>query len=253
MAPPIEVKVRSLGYTKAPQDQRLTFNHECVVGANFSKQKVVQFGSIGSRFERCHFDKLRIDNCNFGAGKEISEYIECSFDGANMRMGPGGYARFVRCSFLRANLREWDCIAVEMIECTFSGRLRKAVFNGTVREDMRSIAKRTQNEFRGNDFSAVKLEDVAFRTGIELSQQRLPSGNEHLYLADAERAIQRARAGVMGWRDLERRQQAMTTIKTLEFELRGGQQQLLLNPSNYFTPATRPANEALFALLKNLS
>lgn len=91
--------------------------------------------------------------------------------------------------------------------CTFSGRLRKAVFNGTVPHDTRAMLGREHNEFGGNDFAAMDLLDVAFRTGIDLSKQRLPSGPEYLYLPAAADAIQRARAEVLGWHDLDLRRQ----------------------------------------------
>ena len=247
--PAIEVKTRSLGYTKIREDQLLTFDHERVSKADFSKRKLLQLAAVGSRFEQCRFDKIRVESCSLGAGKETSEYIDCSFDGARMHMGAGGYARFVRCSFRDVDLRDWYCFAVELVDCTFSGRLRKAIFNGAVRDDMQHAARRTHNEFRGNDFSEIRLEDVAFRTGVALTQQKLPTGPEYLYLPNAEATIQRARVEVMGWRDLELRQPAMGMIKSLEEELLGDQHQLLLRLDDY-PKSTRQADEALFALLR---
>jgi hypothetical protein len=118
--------------------------------------------------------------------------------------------------FKEVDLRDWFCFTVELIDCTFSGRMRGAFFNGTVPEESRSVVGRERNEFRGNDFSQMELIDVDFRTGIDLFQQRLPSGPEYLYLPDAAEAVQRARAELVHWEDLDLRQQAMPLITILE-------------------------------------
>jgi hypothetical protein len=114
-------------------------------------------------------------------------------------MGPGGLSRFVRCSFRNVNIRNWLCFAVELIDCTFSGKLQQAVFNGTPLAQKRALLGRDRNEFHGNDFSAADLIDVGFRTGIDLTRQRLPSGPEYLYLPNAREAVGRARSGIMRW------------------------------------------------------
>jgi hypothetical protein len=87
--------------------------------------------------------------------------------------------------------------------------MRHSFFNGTVPEDQRAFVGRERNEFRGNDFSGMKLEDVSFRIGIDLTQQCLPSGPEYLYLPEAAVAVQRARTEVVQWDDLDRRREAM--------------------------------------------
>lgn len=43
--------------------------------------------------------------------------------------------------------------------------------------------------------------DVAFRTGIDLTKQRLPAGDEYVYLEDAESAVRRARIAFNAWDD----------------------------------------------------
>lgn len=246
----VEIKARSRGHIRVRDKDYWTVEHENLCNEDYSGREYRQFVAVGARFERCRFDKLHIESGCFGAGKEMSEYIDCSFNGARMLMGPGGYARFVRCSFLNVELSDWFCFAVELVDCVFSGRIHKAIFNGTVRADMREVVHRTSNEFHGNDFSAVKLEDVAFRTGIDLMQQRLPVGVEYLYLPDAESAIQRTRVDVMGWRDLELRRLAMGMIKSLEDELLGGQHQLLLRLDDY-PRSTRQSDKAVFDLLRS--
>lgn len=231
----------------------VVLDHDELRGADFSGRKLVQFSSVGSILEACRFDKTKIEDASFGSGREMSEYIECSFDGARIRFGPGGYTRFVRCSFRDVDLRDWFCFTVELIDCIFSGQLRKAFFNGSVPEEKRGNAGRERNEFRGNDFTAMELIDVTFRSGIDLAQQRLPSGPDYLYLPDAAATLQRARAEVMHWGDLDLRQPAFAILNSLEEEQAGGQRQLLLRSKDYAGDSNirKDAVDAVFALLQN--
>jgi hypothetical protein len=135
------------------------------------------------------------------------------------------------------------------VDCVFSGKLRKTVFNGTVKPEDQSVVGRHTNEFRGNDFSRAKLEDVSFRTGIDLERQKLPEGPSYLYLPDAEAAIQAVRREVIAWSDLDLRQEAMATLNALTVELEGGQRQLLLD---IHKPADR-GDRAVQELLKAFS
>lgn len=245
----VSFQANSVGKARIDETKRVVLDHEEVHGVDFSGLKLVQFSAAGSRLEACRFDKTKIEDASFGAGRETSEYVDCSFDGARIRFGPGGYARFVRCSFRDVDLRDWFCFAVELVDCTFTGRLRKAFFNGIVPEDKRSSAGRERNEFRGNDLSAMTLIDVAFRTGIDLTQQKLPSGPDYIYVLDAAEAVQRARASVIGWDDLGLRKPAMTLINLLEEDVAAGQRQLFLRPADY-TKLGKDAVDAVMALLR---
>jgi hypothetical protein len=245
-------EAKSKGRINIRDDQRVVLDHAIVYREDYSGRRLLQFASIGSRLEGCLFDRARIESAAFGSGREMSEFIECTFNGARMSMGPGGFARFIRCSFHDVDIRNWLCFAVEMIDCEFSGRLHRAIFNGTVPEDTRAMAGRAYNEFRGNDFSEFDLIDVTFRTGIDLAKQILPSGEDYLYLPDAPDAVKQVRSSIIEWKNLEMRRAAMVIIKGLEYELAGGQIQLLLRPSNYssISALSRKAVSEVFALLK---
>jgi hypothetical protein len=244
----MEFSARRVGSTKISDDDRVVLNGADLRAADFSGRKLQQFSAAGSRLVECRFDKARIESASFGGGREISEYVDCVFDGSHIAFGPGGYARFVRCSFRDAELHDWFCFAVELVDCTFSGRLRKAVFNGTVPEDKRAVVKRERNEIRDNDFTDADLIDVAFRTGIDLTAQQLPSGPQYVFLADAPTALQHARAEITHWDDLELRRKALQLLGTLEDETGGGQRQLLLRKDD-FPRSLRDAVDAVFALL----
>jgi uncharacterized protein YjbI with pentapeptide repeats len=138
----MRTKVSSMGSFKIPDDQRVVLDHARLDGEDYSGRRLIQFATIGSHLHACNFDNTQIQSAAFGSGVETSEFIECTFNGARMDMGPGGFSRFVRCSFRDVKIRNWICFAVEMIDCTFSGRLETAIFNGTVPEDIRLMIGR---------------------------------------------------------------------------------------------------------------
>lgn len=248
----MQFKAKTVGRINIPKDRCIVLDHAQVKGEDYSGRDFFQFGAIGSILTRCRFDKARIEHAQFGAGREPSVFVECSFDGVRMDIGPGGYTRFVRCSFRDIDLRDWFCFTVELVDCTFSGRMRKAIFNGAVPEEDRALLGRDRNEFHGNDFSAMDLIDVAFRTGIDLSQQRLPSGPEYLYLPEPEAVLQRARLAVLGWQNLELRRPAMAMVNGFEEDVKNGQRQLLLRAKDYsgYSSLPQEAVARVFALLR---
>jgi hypothetical protein len=248
----MRIEARSNGRITIPDDQRVVLDHARLHGENYSGRKLLQFASIGSHLRACNFDQMRIQSASFGEGRETSEFVECTFNGTRMDMGPGGFSRFVRCSFHDVTIRNWICLSVEMIDCTFSGRLETAIFNGSVSEDERALIGRATNEFHGNDFSAMDFRDVGFRTGIDLTKQILPSGEDYLYLPHAASAVARAKSRIAGWDDEEMRRGATVIIQGLEYALSGGQRQLLLRASNSYgiSGIPRKAVDGLFALLK---
>ena len=239
----LDISVRSLGHRDMSGFEKIFLSKERLVGADFSGRRPDMFASAGSRFEDCRFDGMVCDDAAFGAGRITSEYIGCSFDGAILTMGPGGYARFVDCSFENVKIDRWYCEAVELVNCTFSGRLKTVVFNGTLPRHERETIHREANQFEGNDFSLAKLIDVGFQTGIDLGKQKLPSGEDYAYLEDAQTAVRRARAAFEEW-DEDARKQAYGVLAVMEDQVAAGQHQLLICLTG--TPRSRrPHIEAL--------
>src|SRR3712207_5663627 len=103
----MEVNARVVGHVTVNPDERMSFKHAHVTDGDFSGHRLVALSAIGSRFERCRFERLRVEDASLGSGTEVSEYIECSFDGSRMALSVGGFARFVRCSFRKVDFREW--------------------------------------------------------------------------------------------------------------------------------------------------
>jgi hypothetical protein len=236
----MRIEARSKGRITIPDDQRVVLDHAKLHGENYSGRKLLQFASIGSHLRACNFDQTHIQSASFGSGRETSEFIECTFSGTWMDMGPGGFSRFVRCSFRDVTIRDWICLSVEMIDCTFSGRLETAIFNGTVPDEERVLIGRARNEFHGNDFSVMDFRDVGFRTGVDLTKQILPSGEDYLYLPHAASAVAQAKLRLGSWDDDEMRRAAGAIIQGLEYELLGGQHQLLLRASDSYGTSNIP-------------
>ena len=127
----MKIKVGVVGRTKIDPDQQVTLDHVRLSGQDYSFRSLRKFCAIGSRLQQCRFNNARISHASFGSGREMSEYVECTFDGVHFDHG-GGNARFVGCSFLDVYFREWLGQSSELIDCTFSGRINWAVFCGKI-------------------------------------------------------------------------------------------------------------------------
>src|SRR5215471_18034070 len=112
----MRIKARVVGRTKVNPDQSVTLDHVRVAARDYSSRSLAKFTAIGSRLEECRFDDARIGDASFGSGREMSEYIECTFDGLHFDHG-GGNARFVRCSFRDVYIREWLTQSTELVDC----------------------------------------------------------------------------------------------------------------------------------------
>ena len=227
----------------------LQFDKQELVGEDFCGLKLGRFTAIQSDFRNCRFEKLKIDQACFGAGTKQSQYLDCSFDGSTLRAIAPGIARFVRCSFRNVRIREFFGLNVEFVECVFTGRIEKAVFQGRLPESHGAEFGRKENEFRGNDFRGAELIDVAFRGGIDLDRQLLPDGPDYLYVPNAPDALEKVKRRVIAWRDLELRRLALAIIKVWEWEVDGGQKQLLLTRGGVVA-AQREAADLLFQELR---
>ena len=136
------------------------------------------------------------------------------------------------------------------MDCVFSGKIKKAFFNGTVpQEDQNELGRRV-NDFCGNDFTNVDLIDVGFRSGIDLLKQKLPFGLEYLFLPDAISAIAYASQEVSKWQESKLQQNVVAILKALELELSEGQNQLLIRADS-FSKKQREAAEKVISVLKS--
>lgn len=205
----------------------LLFHDDVISGEDFGNRRWKHVSASASRLAGCSFEKSRIESAALGEGRKASLYVDCSFDNARIAFGPGGFARFERCTFRNTRLANWYCFAVELVDCTFSGELKKAIFNGSVPREDRRFVRRSRNEFRGNDFRDMTLIDVAFRSGIDLSLQRLPTDG-YVFLADGRAQVAAAERALAAITDTSLRSEVAAILRAMRSELDEGQTQLLI-------------------------
>lgn len=236
------LRARVTGHVAIDPAKHLTIDSQRFVEHDFSGKKLDSFCSIGSQFLRCSFRDIHIGDAGWGAGRKQSRYTECCFDGAKFRSIAPGNARFEGCSFRNVRILEFFGVSVEFVDCVFSGHVGKGYLNGTRDHRRFSLFERKTNKIVGNDFSECDLRDFAFRTGIDLNKQKLPSGSRYLYLDDVSAALERATPIIASWNDSETRRLAMILLKTVRMDLDAGQKQQLLripDRGQFAAPAER--------------
>jgi uncharacterized protein YjbI with pentapeptide repeats len=143
---------------------------------DWSGQQFDNFVPVGCAFDSCSFQACNFVRACFGGGMEDTRYVNCTFDRSFIRAKAPGNATFESCSFLNVEVIEFLGHAIEMINCKFTGVIRNTFFNGQILADAAAELGRERNRFEGNDFSGARFLDVSFRTGIDLSKQKLPIG-----------------------------------------------------------------------------
>jgi hypothetical protein len=167
-----------------PATPNVWLDHVTMKGVDFSGLRLLRLYADDCRFIGCDFSRVQVDWLPFASGGSL--FRDCRFDGASI--GDFGDVRLERCQFVDTDLEGWFTFAAEIVDCRFAGRLNGVVFNG---ED---DTGRRKNEFRGNDFREADLDDVAFRFGIDLDEQRLPEGPEYVRLRNLAGSIETVRA-----------------------------------------------------------
>jgi len=219
---------KSKGYAMVDTSRDIFLRHEHQVAVSYAGLRHASFGALGCTFEGCDFSNMRPDSISFASGREPTQYRQCRFDGSRFKKVIAGQARFEKCTFLDVDIRGLFAHSAEFIDCVFSGVLRTSVFFGRVFGNDQKDVPRTVNEFRGNDFSAMKFIDVGFRQGIDLSLQRLPEGDGYLYLRNAGQKLASFRQKYTQQPPSKRRQEVFEFLKRPEEEVRDGQVDLFM-------------------------
>jgi uncharacterized protein YjbI with pentapeptide repeats len=202
-----------------PQAPFFVFSED-VHDRRFSVDPDVHVLIEGATFERVDFSKIRFDyfharesvflDCDFSsissrAGGVLGDFPEarfvgCTFDRADLRHLSPGWGRFERCQFTNAKIRDWTTDDASFVDCVFSGRIERSIFYGQ-RNWLHpgETVLPPPNDFRGNDFSQADLVDTDFREGIDLSQQRLPTGDDYLLLDRWPERVERVRNVIASW------------------------------------------------------
>jgi hypothetical protein len=106
------------------------------------------------------------------------------------------------------------------------------------------------NQFRGNDFSAADLEDVGFVGGIDLDQQRLPTGPQYVRLDRPLARIAKARPMVERWEPGEAREEALILLEV--YSGGGVEEQGELFANRWETGAPHDVCEQFWRLLESI-
>ncbi len=214
-----------------PPAARTWFKSVTVENISFAGARFHEFVSEGTQFIRCSFSKARFD-AGWLAISQTSRFVDCSFEGADLRQIDPGLARFERCIFDRSRIEGWISTLAEFENCRFATTLKHCVFLGQpFGAGADAVLKwRSVNEFRGNDFSSAVLIDVAFKKGIDISAQKWPPGPEYLRLDRLPDRVRAARAVVSNWTDAKEREDALLILGILSSDGYEVQEELFARP-----------------------
>lgn len=166
--------------------------------ADFSHRKISYLAITASSFTRCNFQGIKLTSGSMGGGRAVTVYNDCTFDDSIIHRVSPGRARFVSCTFRNTKMRDVRFLRAELVDCVFTGKLQGVVFDADPWGEPVEGGK-IAYEYRGNDFSAASFDDVAFRGGIELDDQRLPGGPDFLLIRNALASLGGAWDEVQSW------------------------------------------------------
>ncbi|HEV7145394.1 MAG TPA: hypothetical protein VGN48_00210 [Pedococcus sp.] len=204
-----------------------------------------------SRFTNCDFSRSRGEFC-FGSGREMSEYVDCRFDHSRISAVTAGRARFIRCSFRDVLITKWLSSEVEILDCTFSGKIREMSFRADVPSEDQALLGRARNRFERNDLSRAELKGVAFSGGVDLQNQILPTGDGYVLVERADVVLPAVFTEVSGWPDSAVKKAVMTPLTVqLKWYVGYGQRQVLFSPLDWISRdgTKEQAYKALLPLL----
>jgi uncharacterized protein YjbI with pentapeptide repeats len=186
----LKIEVNKKGSIPPADLRLLVIDHETLASQTFAGLRLDGLKVIESSLSHCAFDDVRARSCSFGEGVRQSVFEDCAFTRCTLVFGAVGHARLVRCRFESSRLENLFGSNLEVIDCAFPGTtLKKSVFHGRIEGTTRIQPQRVVNEIRGNDFSQAELDDVDFRGGVDLTKQRLPSGEGYIFVADTCKAL----------------------------------------------------------------
>ncbi len=235
------MRARRVGQVDVDSGSYLIIDSERLRNRSFDSVQLDKFTAINSRFRDCSFVNARIRDACWGGGRKRTDYIGCTFDGARFGSVSPGNARFVDCSFERVQISEFLAHDVELINCRFSGVIDKGFLNGRRERSNVGWFERRRNRIVRADFSECELRDFAFRTGIRLQQERLPSGARYVFIDDLRASLEGAKAHVAAWDSAEDRRLGEALIRSMEIDLDDGQHQQLyiVTDSGQFAAVSR--------------
>jgi hypothetical protein len=231
-------------------DEVIHFDGAEVEEVDFSGGRFYLFAVGGSTFRRCDFAKARFKVKATFSYDRPNLFIDCSFDGADLRnFIDHGANRYERCSFRDARIKGWYSWCSEFVDCTFVGTIERCAFDGRPNARFCPEVARSVNDFRGNDFREAVLVDTQFGKGIDISAQLWPSGPEYRRFDRWMERIAEARRAVLAWPASGDRDRALYILKIYSSGGYEDQPEVFL-PRDAFT---RPDEQRVLALIEGVS
>jgi hypothetical protein len=170
----------------------LFFSKKNVKAESFSGKDIDVFNSMQSEFTDCQFNDMNIKQICFGSGSKKSLFKNCNFDNSVFSAYVPGIARFENCSFKNIKVKDFFAIDIEMVNCIFSGEIKKGFFSGLFKDEKGRIYNR---EYRDNDFSGLKLKYngwFSFRN-IDLNLNKFPISDDLLLIYDLKSFLEKVK------------------------------------------------------------
>lgn len=185
-------------------DKYLTGTRLIVHGGVFSEQEFSNpkideiVVANGARLDRVVFRSIKIKHGSLGAGSVESHYDGCVFVNCELGVSSVGRATFRNCRFENSKIRGWISLSAQFVDCVFESRLERVVFDAHPLPNVAAELGRERNRFEGNDFRGSIFRDVAFRGGVQLAQDLMPTLDGGYFLRDGESAYTRSVSRVRG-------------------------------------------------------
>lgn len=189
-----------------------------------------------SRYENCVFDRVIAKNGTLAGGPNRTVYKDCVFRKCRLKILHGGRATFDDCVFEDTELRTTMFFEGDFVDCRFvGGKLVDVVINGE--GGGRHGEPVRVNRVHGNDFSGTLMDGVAFRRGVDLTKQVLPTGPGYIYWPDIGVAVEKVRAVIDELPEGSKVRSNVRSISDLSFsEYEDGQLQDLIYVPGFCRP-----------------
>jgi Pentapeptide repeats (8 copies) len=189
--------------------ENISFDKAEVRGLDLQGRRFWNLSASDAHFVDCDFRGTSFESGSW-LGKYQTTFVRCRFEGADLRSIIPGNCRFEGCDFSGALIDDWLTQAAEFVECRFAGRIKEARFAGRPwglwEEPGQILPPRSSNQFRKNDFREAELLGCDFAWGIDIGDQRWPTGPEYVRVDRWGERLARAREAFETWPADDRRE-----------------------------------------------
>ncbi len=212
-------------------DDRVILENGNFKKQNYANRKLASIWLVNAKVEGCIFENLNVNNVVLGGGKKESFLENCRFINSKLNI-VSGFATLINCSFENVTIGEMFALKMQFINCKFSGKLQKVVFDAEVPKSYQALIGRDKNIFEGNDLSEAFFDDVDFRGGIDFSKQIMPKNDDYLYIYNPE-IINLAKIRLQEVNNKNYADELFVWINGAEYDLKRGQNHFFIKLSDW--------------------